>query len=122
LSIKAPQQHRPDASGPVNRGSAMADALFTSTQQRVLGLLFGQPDRSFFVTELMALVDSGRGAVQRELERLSESGLVIVTKVGNRKHCQANKDSPVFEELRSIISKTVGLQEPVSLPGSFDDA
>jgi hypothetical protein len=121
MSTKAPQQHRPDASGFMNRGPAMADALFTSTQQRVLGFLFGQPDRSFFVTELMALVDSGRGAVQRELERLSESGLVIVTKVGNQKHCQANKDSPLFEELRSIISKTVGAQT-ISLPGSFDGA
>lgn len=91
----------------------MADALFTSTQQRVLGFLFGQPDRSFFVTELVALVDSGRGAVQRELERLARSGLVVVSKVGNQKHYQANDESPVFAELRSIVNKTVGLQEPL---------
>jgi predicted nucleotidyltransferase len=110
--MTATQQHSPEDSFP-NRASAMADALFTSTQQRVLGFLFGQPDRSFFVTELVALVDSGRGAVQRELERLAESGLVVVTKVGNQKHYQANQDSPLFEELRSIISKTVGLQEPL---------
>jgi len=107
------QQHGPNERGFPNRASAMADALFTSTQQRVLGFLFGQPDRSFFVTELVALVDSGRGAVQRELERLAESGLLVVSKVGNQKHYQANKDSPLFEELRSIISKTVGLQEPL---------
>ncbi len=44
------------------RGGSLADALFTSTQQRVLGALFGQPDRSFFVTQVMALADSGRGA------------------------------------------------------------
>jgi predicted nucleotidyltransferase len=61
----------------------------------------------------VALADSGRGAVQRELERLAESGMVVVTRVGNQKHYQANKDSPLFEELRSIISKTVGLQEPL---------
>jgi predicted nucleotidyltransferase len=113
MCMTAPQQHSPDEGGFVNRGSAMADALFTSTQQRVFGFLFGQPDRSFFVTELVALAGSGRGAVQRELERLAESGLAVVTKVGNQKHYQANKDSPLFEELRSIISKTVGLQEPL---------
>ena len=95
------------------RGSALADALFTSTQQRVLALLFGQPNRSFFVTELIALVNSGRGAVQRELGRLAQSGLVTVTKVGNQKHCQANHDSPLYEELCSIITKTVGLQAPI---------
>ncbi len=107
------QQHRPEDHGQSLRGSALADALFTSTQQRVLALLFGQPNRSFFVTELMSLADSGRGAVQRELGRLAQSGLVTVTKVGSQKHYQANRDSPLFEELCSIIKKTVGLQEPV---------
>ena len=108
-------QKAPDRNehGLASRGSALADALFTSTQQRVLALLFGQPNRSFFVTELVALADSGSGAVQRELARLAQSKLVIVTKVGNQKHFQANKDSPLFDELCSIINKTVGLQEPV---------
>jgi len=99
--------------GQSHRGSALADALFTSTQQRVLALLFGQPNRSFFVTELLALADSGRGAVQRELARLGASGLVTVTKVGNQKHYQANHDSPLYEELCSIITKTVGLRTPI---------
>ena len=65
------------------------------------------------MTELVALADSGSGAVQRELARLAQSGLVIVTRVGNQKHYQANNDSPLFDELCSIINKTVGLQEPV---------
>ena len=95
------------------RGTALADALFTSTQQRVLGLLFGQPDRSFFVTEIMSLADSGRGAVQRELARLARGGLVTVTRLGNQKHYQANPSSPLFEELHNIVEKTVGLQEPL---------
>jgi predicted nucleotidyltransferase/predicted transcriptional regulator len=93
--------------------ATLADALFTSTQQRVLALLFGQPNRSYFVTELVGLTESGSGAVQRELARLAQSGLVTVTKVGNQKHYQANKDSPLFDELCKIIEKTVGLQEPI---------
>ncbi len=94
-------------------GSALADALFGATQQRVLALLFGQPDRSFFATEIMTLVGKGRGAVQRELGRLAISELVSVTKIGNQKHYQANADSPIFAELCSIIKKTIGLQEPL---------
>ena len=108
MTISASKEHN-----LANRGSALADALFTSTQQRVLTLLFGQPNRSFFVTELVALADSGSGAVQRELVRLAQSRLVIVTKVGNQKHYQANNESPLFDELSSIIKKTVGLQEPI---------
>ncbi len=95
------------------RSSSLADALFTSTQQKVLGALFGQPDRSFFVTQIMALAGSGRGAVQRELERLRKGGLVTIHMMGTQKHYQANPDSPLFNELRGIMQKTVGLASPI---------
>jgi predicted nucleotidyltransferase len=91
----------------------VADALFTSTQQKVLALLFGQPDRSFFATELISLAGAGSGAVQRELARLSESGLVTVRMVGNQKHFQANQQSPIFKEVRQIVDKTFGLSGPL---------
>jgi predicted nucleotidyltransferase len=93
--------------------TGLADALFSSTQQRVLGMLFGQPDRSFFATELINMLGVGSGAVQRELARLAQSGLVTVRKVGTQKHYQANQDSPIFNELAGLITKTVGLAEPL---------
>ena len=96
-----------------SRQSSLADALFTSTQQRVLAPLFGQPGKSFFVTQIMRLANSGRGAVQRELERLRVGGLVNVKMVGTQKHYQANPESPLFDELCSIVQKTVGLKEPL---------
>jgi predicted nucleotidyltransferase len=70
--------------------------------------LFGQPDRSFFANELINLARAGSGGVQREIKRLVESGLVTVFPVGNQKHYQANRSSPVFAELCGIIRKTVG--------------
>jgi len=106
------------AKSGVRRGTGrrknLIAALFTSTQERVLGLLFGQPNRTFFTTELIELAKSGRGAVQRELERLTAAGLVIETKQGNQKHFQANHAAPIFAELRGIVIKTVGLAEPIS--------
>jgi predicted nucleotidyltransferase len=93
--------------------SSLADALFTTTQQKVLGLLFGQPDRSFFVTQIMELAKAGRGGVQRELERLRQGGLVTVTRVATQRHFQANPESPLFDELCGIIQKTVGLAGPL---------
>jgi predicted nucleotidyltransferase len=86
-----------------------ADALFTRTQQRVLGLLFGQPDREFGTLELIKLAGSGRGTVQRELERLAESGLITAARIGQQKRYRANRESPVFEELRSIVEKLAGV-------------
>lgn len=93
--------------------TSLAGALFSGTQQRVLGLLFGQPDRSFYATELINLAGVGSGAVQRELARLAQSGLVTVKPVGNQKHYQANPGSPIYEELCGMVRKTVGMAEPL---------
>ena len=93
--------------------TSLADALFPTTRQRVLALLFGQPSRSFFATELIELTGSGSGAVQRELKRLTSSGLVDITLIGRQKHYRANPESPVFEELRGLIVKTVAVAQPI---------
>ena len=95
------------------RSAGLADALFSSTQQRVLAWLFGQPERSFYATELIGLAGAGSGAVQRELARLSRSGLVTTRAVGNQKHYQANPAAPIYAELCGIVQKTVGLAEPL---------
>jgi predicted nucleotidyltransferase len=89
----------------------LANALFTKVQQRVLGALFGNPERSFYANELIGLAESGTGAVQRELARLEAVGLVTTTRIGNQKHYRANKDAPVFDELRSLVVKTFGLAD-----------
>ena len=101
-----------DFNAPPPRAS-LAGALFSSTHQRVLALIFGQPQRSFFATEIIGRVGAGSGAVQRELKKLADSGLVTVSRVGTQKHYQANADSPIYGELCSLIRKTVGLAEPL---------
>ncbi|HWO25994.1 MAG TPA: nucleotidyltransferase domain-containing protein [Kofleriaceae bacterium] len=97
---------RPDASEP---RIGIIDALFSSTQQRVLSLLYGQPDRRFTVSELIALARSGSGAVQRELARLRRAELVTSETSGGRVYVQANAGSPIFGELCSLMDKTLGI-------------
>lgn len=89
----------------------MSAALFSMTQQRVLGLLFGQPERSFYQSELISLSGVGSGAVQRELVRLVDAGLVSAVTRDGRKVYSANKSSPIFAELASIIEKTGGVAD-----------
>ena len=98
---------------PQREQVSLADALFTKVQQRVLGLLFGQPDRSFLSKDVITAANSGTGAVHRELRRLAASGIITVRSAGWEKHYQANKQSPVFEELCALVVKTVGLIDPV---------
>ena len=51
--------------------------------------------------------------MHRQLQRLADAGLITVTRVGNQKHYQANPESPIFEELRGLVVKTVGLVQPL---------
>jgi len=111
IQRRAPRDRAEAATCPAT--SRLADALFSKTQQRVLSFLFGQPDRSFFATELIELTRSGSGAVQRELTKLVDSGLVLATTIGRQRHFQANAGAPIFEEIRSIVQKTVGLADPL---------
>jgi predicted nucleotidyltransferase len=92
---------------------SISNALFSKVQQRVLALIFGHPERSFYTSEIVRSIHSGTGAVERELSRLQRSGLVSVERIGNQKHYRANHRSPVFDELRSLVLKTVALTEPL---------
>jgi predicted nucleotidyltransferase len=96
-----------------NQPLSMADALFSKTQQRVLALLYGQPERSFYATEMINLSGGGSGAIQRELSRLERSGLVNVKRIGSQRHFQANSGAPIYSELCAIVQKTVGLVGPL---------
>ncbi|MGH6950512.1 MAG: nucleotidyltransferase domain-containing protein [Steroidobacteraceae bacterium] len=91
--------------------SSFSDALFSRTRQRVLSLLFGSPERSFYANEIVRHAGIGIGTVQRELARLASTGLLTVTRLGNQKHYQANRDAPIYEELRGIVTKTFGIAD-----------
>jgi predicted nucleotidyltransferase len=99
--------------GMTQKTIGITDALFSKVQQRVMALLFGQAERSFYTSEILRHVDSGVGAVDRELTRLHSCGLVTVERVGNQKHYRANKQAPVFEDLRGLLEKTVNVTEPL---------
>lgn len=90
---------------------SLGDVLFSKTQQQVMRLLFGQPDRSFYSKEIVDLAGVGTGTVHRELEKLLAVGLVTTRRIGNQKHFQANRQSPIFAELQGIVRKTFGLAD-----------
>jgi predicted nucleotidyltransferase len=95
--------------------TGLGEVLFSKTQRQVLGLLFGNPDRSYYANEIVRLAGVGSGTVQRELEKLSVAGLLSVKRVGNQKHYQADRQSPIFEELYGIVLKTFGVGDVLRL-------
>ena len=99
--------------GTRTQGTGLAAALFSNVQQRVLALIFMHPDRSFYTRQIVKVLRSGTGAVERELAKLEQSGLVCVERIGNQKHYRANRNAPIFEELQGILRKTIGLHDPL---------
>lgn len=89
---------------------SIAIALFSESQIRVFRWLFGQPDRAFHLSELRRLTGLGSASLQRELNRLAETGLVLSERVGNLRRFQANPHSPVFNELVALTRKTISLE------------
>lgn len=91
----------------------LGDALFSKTQQKLLALLFGKPDQSFFTNEIMRSAQVGRGSVVRELERMLAAGLITLAHQGNQNHYQANPACPIFNELIALVRKTFGIADVI---------
>src|ERR1700757_3677519 len=87
----------------------LADLLFGRTRGAILALLYGRADQAFYTREIAREVDASVGAVQRELENLSKVGLILRKLVGSQDFYQANRDTPIYPEMRALINKTVGI-------------
>jgi predicted nucleotidyltransferase len=87
--------------------------LFGHTRGAILGELYGHPDQSFYLRQLVRALGAGHGSVQRELKRLLDMGLIVRRAQGNQVLYQANARSPVFSEIKSLIAKTVGIHDVI---------
>ena len=91
--------------------SQLGNALFTTTQQKVLGLLYAQPDKSFYTKEILRLTGMGVATIKRELDRMLAAGILSMNKIGNQHHYQANKSCPIYSDLLNIVRKTFGVAD-----------
>lgn len=89
--------------------SSTLDVLMPRNRQRLLGALFGRPDRSWYAAELAKRLGVMRSGVQRDLKAMTEAGLLKSHRKGHMVFFQANENAPVFPELHGLIVKTVGL-------------
>ncbi len=90
-----------------NDREALGSYLFDKTRRGLLTLLYHRPGEAFYVNQIVKDLGSGSGAVQRELRTAAEAGLIIREKRGNLVLYRANQESAVYQELKSIIDKTV---------------
>src|SRR2546427_9662934 len=82
--------------------------LFGRTRRRLLALLLGHADERFYLRQIVRLSGAAQGAVQRELHLLTGAGILRRTVEGRQVYFQVNRESPIYPELRALLSKTAG--------------
>ncbi|MFO7996519.1 MAG: nucleotidyltransferase domain-containing protein [Dehalococcoidia bacterium] len=87
--------------------------LGSKLRSRVLGWLFTHPDERYFVRQLAGLLKEDSTNVSRELNRLEKAGILTSVTEGKQKYYQANRKSPVFDELHGLMLKTVGIADVI---------
>ncbi len=88
---------------------SLSATLFGKTRRAVLGLLYSHVEETFYLRQIARTAGVGLGAVQRELKKLSEAGIIRRIVHGRQVYYQANPECPVYAELRNLVVKTVGV-------------
>lgn len=79
-------------------------------RQGLLSLFFTNPSQEYYLRELQRVLGYSAGSIRRELIRFQEDNLFDTRKTGNLLYYFLNQKHPLFKELKSIISKTVGVE------------
>lgn len=76
----------------------------------ILNLFFKNPDGVYYLREIAKILNKEPAYYQRYLDALVEDGILRDERKGNLRFFKLNKKHPLYEELKKIISKTIGLE------------
>jgi predicted nucleotidyltransferase len=93
---------------------SVIEVLFPQVRAELLRLLFADPAKELHLRELARLSNLSVGTLQAEVRKLSEAGLLVPRRDGNRLYYRANTAHPVFPELQGLALKTTGLREQLA--------
>ncbi len=79
-------------------------------RQKLYRLYFSQTNGRYYLRELERLLDEPVGNIRREILKWSKAGLFLRERVGNLTFYSLNKSFPLYEELKRIVSKTIGIE------------
>lgn len=91
------------------RNTKPLDVLLPKTRQGILAALLVQPDKPWYASELARRMGVPSSSLQRELQDLTEAGILKTHRQGRMAYYQANSNSPIFSDLRGLLLKTAGL-------------
>jgi predicted nucleotidyltransferase len=84
--------------------------LRSQTQADLIERLILHPDHSYTVAELAELLGVTDLSVRRELYRMVDAGIIDREAVGRQSVFRASTASPLYEPLRQLVERSVGLE------------
>lgn len=118
--LRGPLSHAPKLGTFVPRmgtllgKTGLSDALFSKTQQALLGLFFANVDESYHLREIVRKSNVGQGTVQRTLAKLSEAGIIEREQRGRQTFYSANRECSIFADLHRLVIKTIGVAKQLA--------
>ncbi|MBA7607853.1 hypothetical protein ES703_15022 [subsurface metagenome] len=94
---------------PSENQEPLASALFGKTRRAILALFYGHTDEAFYTRQIAQITGVSTGTVHRELDKLTAAGILNREVRGRQVYHHANKDCPIFAELKNLVMKTFGL-------------
>ena len=82
----------------------------SKTRKELFRLYFTNPEQEYYLRELERILRTPVSMIRKELTRLEEDGLFLSRKRGNLMYYLLDQSYPLFEELKSIVFKTIGIQ------------
>lgn len=95
------------------RTTQLAETIWPKARRRIIGLLFTRPEEQWHLRDIARLTDLAPATVQREVVSLSDAGILTRQSSGNQVLYGADTSCPIFEELRGIAVKTVGVADVI---------
>lgn len=90
-----------------SKNTNMLELFIPSRVRRKIIVVFAKyPDFKTHVRGLSKLTKEDPGNIQRELQRLEKGKFLVVTKQGNTKVYQINRQFPILKEIQSIVIKS----------------
>jgi hypothetical protein len=91
----------------------LSGLIGSKTRIKLLVRFFFNPEATAYLRELAKEFNVSTNAVREELNALTKTDLLIIKKNGRKVHYMANTHHPLFPELKSMVSKVMGLDQVI---------
>ncbi len=106
--------HQGQGGEDIHKIQKVLKQLFTSrARAKLLTIFLLNPEREFFIRELTRELDEQINSIRRELDNLKKIGLLKSRMRNRKKYYHVNKNFIIYNELRSIIIKSVNTKENI---------